>query len=103
MALVSVGTTNEVMAEVLQIPLRTLERHFADELKHGRLLIHAQIGASITAKALAGDNTMMIFYAKAQMKWRDRHTHSFEDKQGNLVSPGDLFTINITSDPLANT
>jgi len=95
MALVSIGTTNEIMAEVLRIPLRTLERHFREELSHGRALIHAQVGASIAAKALSGDNTMMIFYAKAQMKWQDRVSHGFQDDKGNPVSPRELFTINI--------
>lgn len=94
-ALVSVGTSNDTIGEVLQIPVRTLVRHFGEELRHGRELIHARIGAGITAKALSGDNTMMIFYAKAQMRWQERHAVGFEDDKGAPVSARELFTINI--------
>lgn len=95
-ALVSVGHANKVIAEVLRIPERTLIRHFAHELKHGRTLIHAQIGGSIVAAALAGDKTMQIFYAKAQMGWRDRHSVGFDDEKGNPINPANLFQVQIT-------
>jgi hypothetical protein len=95
-ALVSFGTKNEVIAEVIQVPERTLVRHFAQELKHGRELIHARIGGSITAAALAGNEKMQIFYAKAQMKWQERHSVGFENEKGEPVSPANLFTVSIT-------
>jgi hypothetical protein len=96
MALVAVGTSNKVMADVLRIPERTLNRHFREELKHGRALIHARVAAGITAKALTGDNAAMFFYAKAQMGWRERSSLAFEDAKGNIADPANLFTISIT-------
>jgi hypothetical protein len=95
-ALVSFGTKNTIIAEVLGLAERTLVRHFANELKHGRELIHARIGGGITAAALAGDKTMQIFYAKAQMRWQERHSLGFEDKDGRAVDPANLFTVSIT-------
>lgn len=93
--LVSIGTEQWVIAEALKIPLRTLARHFTEELKNGRAVMHARIGGGIVAAALSGDKTMMIFYAKAQMGWRDRYNVGFDDEKGNPVNPSNLFTINI--------
>jgi hypothetical protein len=71
---------------------RPLYRHFGHELKNGRAEIHAAIGKSFTAMALAGDKTMMIFFAKAQMGWRERTSVGFEDE-----NPRQLFHIQITN------
>lgn len=94
--LVSIGTEQWVIAQALQIPQRTLQRHFREELEQGRHVIHARIGGGIVASALAGDKTMMIFYAKAQMGWRDHRSIGFEDEKGQPVNPSNLFQINIT-------
>ena len=95
-ALVSIGHSHKIISEVLKIPERTLTRHFAHELKHGRELVHAQIGGSIVADALAGDKTMRIFYAKTQMGWRERATLGFDDEKGNPINPQNLFQVLIT-------
>lgn len=95
-SLVSIGHSMQVISEALDIPDRTLKRHYAHELKHGREIIHARVGGSIVAQALAGHVTMQIFYAKAQMGWRDRHSHAFEKPDGSVADPTELFTISIT-------
>jgi hypothetical protein len=46
--------------------------------------------------ALAGDRTMLIYYSKAQMGWRDRASIGFEDKNGEPANMANLFTISIT-------
>lgn len=94
-ALVSIGWGRDVVSEVMHIPARTLTRHFGHELKHGKVLIHARIGASIVADALAGDKTMRIFFAKTQMGWRERYAHGFEDEKGAPVNPANLFQVSI--------
>jgi len=92
--LVSFGTSNRVMAEVLQIPERTLKRHFRHELHNGRELIHARVGLSLTEKALSGNNlTAEIYYSKAQMGWRERHNVGFDDKDGKAIDPDKLFQV----------
>jgi hypothetical protein len=93
--MVSVGTAPAVVARAIGVSEATLYRHFEHELKNGRAEIHAAIGKGIAAMALAGDKTMMIFYAKAQMGWRERTSVGFEDEQGRQQNPQALFTIQI--------
>ena len=93
--MVAVGTPHEVIGRALGISQATLYRHFEHELKNGKSEIHAAIGKSITAMALSGDKTMMIFYAKAQMGWKDRTSVGFENQSGEAVNPAKLFTVNI--------
>jgi hypothetical protein len=93
--MISVGTPHDVIARAIGVSERTLYRHFEHELKNGKAEIHAAIGRSITAMALAGDKTMMIFYAKAQMGWRERTSVGFEDEDGRRQ----LFHIKISNSP----
>jgi hypothetical protein len=93
--MVSVGTPHDVISRAIGVSERTLHRHFPHELTNGKAEIHAAIGKSITAMALAGDKTMMIFYAKAQMGWRERTSVGFEDEQGRQQNAQALFTIQI--------
>lgn len=96
MGLVSVGTESWVIAEVMKIPLRTLQRHFQEEMQKGTQIVHARVGGGITTGALEGDKTLMIFYAKSQMGWRDSYRVGFEGANGKPVDPPGLFQINIT-------
>lgn len=93
--MISVGTPHDVIARAIGVSAPTLYRHFGHELKSGRAEIHAAIGRSITAMALSGDKTMMIFYAKAQMGWRERTSVGFEDEHGRQLNPQQLFSIQI--------
>jgi hypothetical protein len=97
--MISVGTPHIAIARALDISLPTLYRHFANELKNGKTEVHAAIAKGITAMALAGDKTMMIFHAKSQMGWRDRASIGLENEAGQGVNPKELFTINIITGP----
>lgn len=77
-AMVACGATIEIVAKLLDMPLRSLRRHFHDELKHGRAKVIAHMGATVVQKALNGDNDMLKFYLRTQAGWRDA---------GNLDSP----------------
>lgn len=96
MGLVSIGTEQWVIAEAIRVPITTLRRHFKEELEKGRGIIHARVGGGIVSSALEGNLTAQIFYAKAQMGWRDRYNIGFDDEKGNPVNPSNLFQINIT-------
>lgn len=90
------GWQADQIAVALRIPARTLYRHFANELKGGEFEIKSKVARNIAFGAVNGDKTLMIFYAKAQMGWRDSYRVGFEDKDGQPANMANLFTINIT-------
>jgi hypothetical protein len=90
------GWTTEQIAMALRIPLRTFERHFTEEIKRGEFHVKSIVSRNIAVGAMNGDRTLMIFYAKAMMGWRDHYRVGFEDDKGNAVNPANLFAINIT-------
>jgi hypothetical protein len=85
--MVSVGTEHWVIAHILGISEPTLYRHYAHELKHGRAIVHGKISKGIAQLALDGDKTMMMFYAKAQMGWRERNETVTIGADGKPVDP----------------
>jgi AraC-like DNA-binding protein len=77
-AMVACGATDGLIARLLHMDRRTLQRHFRAELKHGRAEVIAHMGATVVQKALNGDNDMLKFYLRTQAGWRDA---------GNLDTP----------------
>jgi len=95
--LVALGTRQEVIAEILGIVPATLKKYFRDELARGKEKFHSLIGNNINALAAKGDKTMLIFYAKAQMGWRETDRRiGFVDAAGNPTDPPSGYTIQIT-------
>ena len=94
--LVSVGTEQVIISEVLRISGTTLKRHFKHELAHGRAIVHARVGGNITALALQGDKTMSIFYAKCQMGWQEKVRIGWQDAGGVPTNDSGLFSVRIT-------
>ncbi len=55
------------------IDIITLRKHFKRELELGQAEAHELISKSLCHRALSSD-TLAIFYAKTQMRWRDVST-----------------------------
>lgn len=53
------------------ITVATLAKHFPDELSRGKLVANVSIAKTLYKKALAGDNTCMIFWLRTQAGWKD--------------------------------
>lgn len=66
------------------IHIETLSKYFSTELTSGKAKANAQIGRTLFQKAVGGDTTAAIFWAKTQMRWKDttinEHTGSVELK-----------------------
>ncbi len=71
--LASFGTPQESIAMVIRdgISKPTLEKHFRHELDTAMIRAHGKIGGKIFSMAMAGDRTLLIFYAKTQMGWKE--------------------------------
>ncbi|VVD29172.1 hypothetical protein [Paraburkholderia dioscoreae] len=53
------------------ISLPTLRKHFALELKQGRLKANVKVAQSLFKKAIAGDTASTIFWLKTRAGWKE--------------------------------
>ena len=63
-ALKGCGIDHPTIADLVRVPLRTLEKYFKAEIAQGKERVKARIGLGLVQRALAGDNTAAIFYMK---------------------------------------
>lgn len=65
-----VGTSHEMIADILDIDAKTLRKHYRKELNQSKAKANATIGGALFNKARGGDTTAMIFWMKTQAGWR---------------------------------
>ena len=75
-----VGTRHEMIAQVLQIDVKTLYKYYRRELDTARDLANAQVGGALFNKALAGDTTAQIFWMKTRAGWKEKQDAAEEVK-----------------------
>ena len=75
-----VGTRHEMIAQVLQIDVKTLYKYYRRELDTARDLANAQVGGALFNKALAGDTTAQIFWMKTRARWKEQRDDAPEVK-----------------------
>ncbi len=66
---------------------KTLRKHFRRELDTAKIKANAKIGGTLFNKAIGGDTTAAIFWAKTQMGWKetDRLEHGVDDSLAALL------------------
>jgi hypothetical protein len=69
----AVGIPHEGIASVVRdgIDDKTLRKHFRRELDTAKTKANAKIGGTLFNKAVNGDTTAAIFWAKTQMGWKE--------------------------------
>ena len=76
----AVGIPQDAISLVVRdgIDVKTLRKHFRRELDTAKIRANAKIGGTLFSKAIGGDTTAAIFWAKTQMGWKetDRHEHT---------------------------
>lgn len=75
----TVGTRQEVIADILGISVDTLQRHYRSELDTSREKANASVGGALYKKAMSGDTASMIFWLKTRARWRETVDISNED------------------------
>lgn len=75
------GITKEVMATVMGLDKKTLQKHYRAELEENVPKAHAKIVGALYNAALKGNVTAMIFYLKTRLGWQEvnRLEHTGED------------------------
>ena len=68
------GLTQIQIAECLRdgIDVKTLRKHFRQELDIAKAKAIANLGASCYKRAMAGDNASTFFYLKTQGGWKEK-------------------------------
>lgn len=81
----AVGITHEQIAMVVReggIDADTLKKHFKEELRTSRIKANAKIGGTLFNRAVNGDTTAAIFWAKTQMGWKETSVNEHTGKGG---------------------
>jgi hypothetical protein len=68
----TMGTTQAVIADLLEIDLKTLRKYYRKELDQSLSKANATIGGVLFNKAKAGDTTAMIFWMKTRAQWSEK-------------------------------
>ena len=76
----AVGITHEQIALCVRdgISADTLVKYFKQELTTARIKANAKIGGTLYNRAINGDTTAAIFWAKTQMGWKERQVHEMQ-------------------------
>ena len=69
----TIGTPQDVIADILGIDPKTMRLHYREELDHAMAQANATIGGALFNKAKAGDTTAMIFWMKTRAGWKETH------------------------------
>jgi len=67
----TIGTPQDVIADILGIDPKTMRLHYREELDHAMAQANATIGGALFNKAKGGDTTAMIFWMKTRARWHE--------------------------------
>jgi len=81
----TVGTTQAVISQLLGIDLKTLRKHYREELDLSKAKSNATIGGALFNKAKGGDTTAMIFWMKTQAGWREKTDVNHVSEDGSMT------------------
>ena len=68
----TVGTRQEVIADLLGIDPKTLRLYYREELDFATAKANAQIGGALFKKAKNGDTAAQIFWMKTRAGWKEK-------------------------------
>ena len=67
----TIGTQQEVIADIIGIDAKTLRKHYREELDQSMAKANATVGGALFNKAKNGDTAAMIFWMKTRAGWRE--------------------------------
>ena len=65
------GVPQEQIASIIGCSVDTMVLYFKEQLVNGKAKANSQIGQMLFKKALGGDTTALIFWAKTQMRFKE--------------------------------
>lgn len=79
-AMAQYGVPSADIAAFLGISKATLFKLYKGDMQKGRSVANAEIGKRLYQKAMDGDTTALIFWAKTRMRWRTEGPSEEEDE-----------------------
>lgn len=67
----TIGTRQDVIADIIGIDDKTLRKHYREELDQSAAQANAVIGGALFNKAKAGDTAAQIFWMKTRAGWKE--------------------------------
>ena len=81
----TVGTPQITVARVIGIDVKTLRKHYRDELDLAKAKANATVGGALFNKAKSGDTAAAIFWMKTQAGWREKHDFNLTSDDGSMT------------------
>tara|TARA_R110002073_G_scaffold309560_2_gene479842 strand:+ start:261 stop:635 length:375 start_codon:yes stop_codon:yes gene_type:complete len=83
----AVGIPQESICKIIRngIDDKTLRKHFRRELDTAKIKANAKIGGTLFNKAVNGDTTAAIFWAKTQMGWKETTIQEHSGQDGGPI------------------
>jgi hypothetical protein len=80
----SIGTRQDVIAQIVGIDAKTLRKHYRSELDLSVAKANATIGGALFNKAKSGDTASMIFWLKTRARWSETTQIDHTSSDGSL-------------------
>lgn len=78
------GVPMKDIAAFIGISEPTLLKLYSREIERGRTVANHEIGKRLYEKAMDGDTTALIFWAKTRMGWKEKHTVDITNSDDSL-------------------
>lgn len=79
---VALGYTLDQIASLMDKSPDSLQRHCRKELDNGMLKVNAKIGGKLFQKAMSGDTSALIFWAKTRLGWKETRVNEHSGVDG---------------------
>jgi hypothetical protein len=97
----TIGTPQDVIADILGIDPKTLRKHYRVELDQSMAKANAQIGGALFNKAKGGDTAAMIFWMKTRAGWREKQEIDHTSSDGTMTPKPVLDTSKLSTEAMA--
>lgn len=74
----ALGLPQVEIAREIGISDESLRKYYRDELDQGMFKANMKVGGALFNKAIGGDTTAMIFWAKTRMGWSEKQIHEHQ-------------------------